>query len=193
MLEHNLKSRKNTPARIVQVSYSIFEYTNVRDSELVAKLNIGDRISISEFSYYYNFLLAGHKCKFAADQKTPCPKDQFTSYLNQTTCQDCDIGLGEKCYEHAKEAGSFITGQDHISDAIGSSLSYVKKNMCQKYKLGCVVRMVVDSILPHEESGPNYHRKDALPFTLMNKKSQTRFKVAKCYEKELFKTTSKFT
>ena len=32
-------------------------------------------------------------------------------------------------------------------------------------KLGCVVRMVVDSILPHAESGPNDHRKDALPFT----------------------------
>ena len=27
------------------------------------------------------------------------------------------------------------------------------------YKLGCVVRMVVDSILPHAESGPNDHRK----------------------------------
>ena len=32
------------------------------------------------------------------------------------------------------------------------------------YKLGCVVRMVVDSILPHAESGPNDHRKDAPPF-----------------------------
>ena len=31
-------------------------------------------------------------------------------------------------------------------------------------KLGCVVRMVVDSILPHAESGPNDHRKDASPF-----------------------------
>ena len=28
-------------------------------------------------------------------------------------------------------------------------------------KLGCVVRMVVDSILLHAESGPNDHRKDA--------------------------------
>ena len=28
-------------------------------------------------------------------------------------------------------------------------------------KLGCVVRMVVDSILPHAKSGPNDHRKDA--------------------------------
>ena len=25
-------------------------------------------------------------------------------------------------------------------------------------KLGCVLGMVVDSILPHAESGPNYHR-----------------------------------
>ena len=116
----------------------------------------------SHFNITKHFILAGHKCKFAADQPTPCPKDQFTSYLNQTTCQECDIGLGEKCYEHAKEAGSFITGQDHISDAIGSSLSYVKRCICQKY-------------------------------TLIDKRSLTRFKVAKCYEKELFKTTSKFT
>ena len=28
-------------------------------------------------------------------------------------------------------------------------------------KLGCVVRMVVDSILPYAESGPKDHRKDA--------------------------------
>ena len=32
-------------------------------------------------------------------------------------------------------------------------------------KLGCVVRMVVGSILPHAECGPNDHRKDAPPFT----------------------------
>ena len=32
-------------------------------------------------------------------------------------------------------------------------------------KLGCVVRMVVDSILPHVESGPNDHRKDAPQFS----------------------------
>ena len=36
------------------------------------------------------------------------------------------------------------------------------RNLC---KLGCVVRMVVDSILPHAESGPNDQRKDAPPFT----------------------------
>ena len=32
-------------------------------------------------------------------------------------------------------------------------------------KLGCVVSMVVDSILPHAECGPNDHRKDALQFS----------------------------
>ena len=31
-------------------------------------------------------------------------------------------------------------------------------------KVGCVVRMVVDSILLHAECGPNDHRKDAPPF-----------------------------
>ena len=30
-----------------------------------------------------------------------------------------------------------------------------------------MVRIVVDSILPHAESGPTDHRKDALPFTLL--------------------------
>ena len=34
------------------------------------------------------------------------------------------------------------------------------------YKLGCLVRMVVDSILPHAVSGPNDHRKDAPPFII---------------------------
>ena len=33
------------------------------------------------------------------------------------------------------------------------------------YKLGCVVRMVVDSILPHAKCGPNDHRKDAPLFS----------------------------
>ena len=36
--------------------------------------------------------------------------------------------------------------------------------MKHTYKVGCVVRMVVDSILPHAKSGPNDHRKDAFPF-----------------------------
>ena len=34
-------------------------------------------------------------------------------------------------------------------------------------KLGCVVRMVVDSILPHAERGTNDHQKDAPPFTVI--------------------------
>ena len=33
--------------------------------------------------------------------------------------------------------------------------------------LECVVKMVVDSILPHVESEPNDHRKDAPSFTLV--------------------------
>ena len=35
------------------------------------------------------------------------------------------------------------------------------------YKLGCVVRMVVDSILPHAECGPNDNRKDAPSYKLL--------------------------
>ena len=34
----------------------------------------------------------------------------------------------------------------------------------KNHKLGCVVRMVVGSILLHAEYRPNYHRKDAPPF-----------------------------
>ena len=34
------------------------------------------------------------------------------------------------------------------------------------YKLRCLVRMVLDSILPHAVSGPNDHRKDAPPFII---------------------------
>ena len=32
----------------------------------------------------------------------------------------------------------------------------------------CVVRMVVDSIMPHAASGPNAHRKDAPQFTILS-------------------------
>ena len=40
-------------------------------------------------------------------------------------------------------------------------------NLFTAYKLGCVVRMVVDSILLHTECGPNDHRKDAPPFNIL--------------------------
>ena len=36
--------------------------------------------------------------------------------------------------------------------------------MIQTSKLGCMVRKVIDSILPHAEFGRNDHRKDAPPF-----------------------------
>ena len=38
----------------------------------------------------------------------------------------------------------------------------------QYCKLGCVVRMDVDTLLLHTVSGPNDHRKDAPPFTVWN-------------------------
>ena len=40
----------------------------------------------------------------------------------------------------------------------------IECNSFRHIKLGCVVKMVVDSMLLHAESGPNDHRKDALPF-----------------------------
>ena len=36
------------------------------------------------------------------------------------------------------------------------------------HKLGCAVREVVDSLLPHSEFGPNDHRKDASPSSTVN-------------------------
>ena len=53
-----MKSRQNTPAMIVQVSFPIFKYTNVGVSEFVAKLNIGDRIAILERSFDTIFCLS---------------------------------------------------------------------------------------------------------------------------------------
>ena len=46
-----------------------------------------------------------------------------------------------------------------------SELKSVSIQLDYRYKLGCVVKMVVDSILPHAESGPNDHRKDAPQFS----------------------------
>ena len=65
--------------------------------------------------------LAGHKCHFAAAEPTPCPRDQFNTYSNQTTCQECDIGLGQKCYKKSKKDGQIITGASRISDVLGLS------------------------------------------------------------------------
>ena len=52
-------------------------------------------------------------------------------------------------------------------------LSYHTK---KTVKLGCVVRMVVDSILPLAESGPNDHRKDALPFRKLKENFRRKLK-----------------
>jgi len=47
-----------------------------------------------------------------------------------------------------------------------SEVKSVSIQLDYRYKLGCVVRMVVDSIRPNAESGPNDHRKDAPSFTV---------------------------
>ena len=47
------------------------------------------------------------------------------------------------------------------------------------FKLGCLVRMVVDSILPHAKSGPNDHRKDAPPFRYFLKYNNFRVPLCK--------------
>ena len=64
---------------------------------------------------------------------------------------------------------SLYCGRIHLSHsnivvllAIFSENS-VKMSQFSSCKLGCVLRMVVDPILPHAKSGPNYHRKDAPP------------------------------
>ena len=44
-------------------------------------------------------------------------------------------------------------------------MSRTDRHIHRKDKLGCLVWMVVAPILPHEESGPNDHRKDEPRFT----------------------------
>ena len=68
-------------------------------------------------------LLAGHKCGFAAAEKNPCPQHEFNSYFNQTTCQKCDIGLGEKCHKWEKDSNQPIIGRSRIMDVLGLSLN----------------------------------------------------------------------
>ena len=50
---------------------------------------------------------------------------------------------------------------NHSKIAIKSNTRHLYFLVC---KLGCAVRMVVDSILTHAECEPNDHRKDAPPF-----------------------------
>ena len=50
----------------------------------------------------------------------------------------------------------------HAQNVVKKLLGYVYKILA---KLGCVVKMVVESILPHVESGPNDHRKAASQFS----------------------------
>ena len=68
-------------------------------------------------------------------------------------------------------ASSFTdSGPDRGFDGPGflkiSGSGPVTSYISGKYKLGCVVRMVVGSILPDAESWPNDHRKDVPPFTV---------------------------
>ena len=100
LLARNFRSIKNTPVLIVHVSLFPF-YIHLKPKTR----------------------LAGHKCHFAAAEPTPCPKDQFNTYSNQTTCQECDIGLGQKCYQKSKKDGQdqIIIGQSQISDVLGLS------------------------------------------------------------------------
>ena len=57
--------------------------------------------------------------------------------------------------------------QSTILDFTGKFIHITGKFIhISSYKQGCVVRMVVDSILLRSESGPNDHRKDAPLFTV---------------------------
>ena len=53
-----------------------------------------------------------------------------------------------------------ILANSHL-ESHGTAIEYYFKN---HVKLGCVVGMVVDSILPHAECGPNDYRTDTPPF-----------------------------
>ena len=64
---------------------------------------------------------AGHKCGFAAAEKTPCPQHEFNSFFKQTTCQECDIGLGEKCHTWERDNNQPIIGLSHIIDVLAAN------------------------------------------------------------------------
>ena len=68
--------------------------------------------------------------------------------------------------ENAMETRRFwrIASFSWISNGTLSHPMLVYMILDQTHKLGCVVGMVVDSILLHAEYGPNGHRKDAPPF-----------------------------
>ena len=80
---------------------------------------------IEKFSAWKNScpFLAGHKCGFAAAEPTPCPRDHFNTYWNQTTCQKCDIGTGQKCHKWSAKDNSIIIGLTHITDTLGMSFN----------------------------------------------------------------------
>ena len=66
-------------------------------------------------------------------------------------CQCQNLSCKGECMERKKLVNNII-GNDYL--------------LC---KLGCVVRMIVDSLLPHAESEPNDYRKDGPPFIRISK------------------------
>ena len=71
-----------------------------------------------------------------------------------------------KSYNFDKISSKLINMSKVCSFVHFSGHNWGNLEISSSHKLGCVVRMVVDSILPHAECGPNDHRKDAPPFSL---------------------------
>ena len=67
-------------------------------------------------------------------------------------------------YDYTKEYAIPIKTIEVSSNHIWTPRNAIFNTSTLTSKLGCVVKMVVDSILPHVECGPNDHQKDEPPF-----------------------------
>ena len=95
----------------------------------------------------------------------PKLKEHQLESLFQTILQKGNAHLALDQFDEAKECYESLRtlGQNSSAEQFLKKLNDAQ-DRDQYNKLGCVVRMVVDSVLPHAESGPNDHRKDASLF-----------------------------
>jgi len=92
-----------------------------------------------------------------------CLRQQATNdaELCSTTVKACSVGFTP---EMTAELSSSDKGLKFMESSISILSAVIEYSKGTNNKLGCVVRMVVVSMLPHAERGPNDHRKDAPPF-----------------------------
>ena len=93
---------------------------------------------------------------------------QLESFF-QTILQKGNAHLALDQFDEAKECYESLRtlGQNSSAEQFLKKLNDAQ-DRDQYNKLGCVVRMVVDSVLPHADCGPNDNRKDAPPFIVLS-------------------------